>query len=98
MEQPVERVEDLSDEALRQGQIGWATVDSPWLQWADAAKFRGALDAVAALEPRSIHGSHLPPTSGGLEQRFLEHLDAARSAPRFVGPDHAALMQMMSAA
>lgn len=71
-----------------------ATVDAPWLSLVDD----GGMDAIAGgirrLDPATILGRHLPPASG-MTGTLLAHLDAARAAPRFEGPDQQALERMI---
>ncbi len=86
---------DLSDEALREGQVFWATVDSPWLHKADEAKLARELDAIRAMQPSMILSSHLPAAAGDMTERLLGSLAAAPGATPFVGPDQAALEQML---
>jgi glyoxylase-like metal-dependent hydrolase (beta-lactamase superfamily II) len=97
MQAPAERAGDIDPEQLRQGAITWATVDSPWLHLLDPDKFRAKLATVRDLDPSTILSAHLPPATD-LTERLLGNLDAARTAPPFVGPDHEALMQMMAVA
>ncbi|HWS46700.1 MAG TPA: MBL fold metallo-hydrolase [Acidimicrobiia bacterium] len=87
---------DLSNDDLHQGQVSWATVDSPWLHKVDRAAFAKQLDDIAKLEPTMILSSHLPAAPGHMTQRMLSSLAAAPTAPRFVGPDQAALEQMLA--
>jgi flavorubredoxin len=87
--------DELSDEALRQGQVFWATVDSPWLHTTDLAVFARQLDALRALEPTWVLSSHLPAASGSSLPRLIASLEAAPGADPFVGPDQAALEHMM---
>jgi flavorubredoxin len=87
---------DLSDDELRAGQVLWATVDSPWLHKADRALFAKELEGIAELSPTMILSSHLPVAPGSMAQRMLASLAAAPAAPRFVGPDQAALEQMLA--
>ena len=91
-----ECAEDLSDEALRQGQVFWATVDSSWLHKVDRAVFASELDHVRALEPTMILSSHLPAAQGSSVERLLGALATVPDAPAFVGPDQAALEQMLA--
>jgi flavorubredoxin len=91
-----ERAEDLSDAALRQGQIFWATVDSSWLHHVDRSVFASELDRIRALEPTMILSSHLPAAQGSSTDRLLGALAEVPDAPPFVGPDQAALEQMMA--
>jgi flavorubredoxin len=88
--------EDLSDEALRQGQVFWATVDSSWLHMVDRAMFASELDRVRALKPAMVLSSHLPAAQGSTLERLLRALAEVPDAPAFVGPDQAALEQMLA--
>jgi flavorubredoxin len=90
--------EDLSEEALHQGQVFWATVDSSWLHKVDRAVFATDLDRIRALEPTMVLSSHLPPAQGTSAERLLGALAAVPDAPAFVGPDQAALEQMLASA
>ena len=76
----------------------WATVDSPWLHKVDRAAFARELDAIASLAPTMVLSSHLPAASGAMTERLLSSLSAAPDASPFVGPDQAALEQMMAGA
>jgi hypothetical protein len=91
-----ECAEDLSDEALHQGQVFWATVDSSWLHKVDRAVFASDLDRIRALEPAMVLSSHLPPARGSSTERLLGALAAVPDAPAFVGPDQGALEQMLA--
>jgi len=97
LEEVPECAEDLSDEALRQGQVLWATVDSSWLHEVDRAVFASQLDRIRALEPTMVLSSHLPAARGSSLERMLGALASVPDAPRFVGPDQAALEQMLAA-
>jgi flavorubredoxin len=90
-----ESVDDLSEEALRQGQIFWATVDSSWLHHVDRAVFASELNRVRAMEPRMVLSSHLPAAPGASLDRLLDALAQVPDAEPFVGPDQAALEQML---
>ncbi len=91
-----ENAADLSDDDLRDGQVLWATVDSPWLHKVDRTAFAKELDGIASLAPSMILSSHLPAASGTMTQRLLSSLRAAPDAAPFVGPDQVALEQMMA--
>jgi flavorubredoxin len=91
-----ESAEDLSDAALRQGQVFWATVDSSWLHKVDRAAFASDLDRIRALEPTMVLSSHLPAARGPSTERLLGALAEVPDAPAFVGPDQAALEQMLA--
>jgi hypothetical protein len=91
-----ECAEDLSDEALRKGQVFWASVDSSWLHKVDRAVFASELDRIRGLEPTMILSSHLPAARGSSMERLLDALAAVPDAPPFVGPDQVALEQMLA--
>jgi flavorubredoxin len=87
---------DLSDEELRQGQVFWATVDSPWLHKIDSGVFARELDAVREMEPTMVLSSHLPAAPGRMTERLLASLEAVPGARPFTGPDQAALEHMLA--
>jgi flavorubredoxin len=92
-----ERAEDLADEELRRGQVFWATVDSSWLHTVDRTLFASELDRIRSLEPTMVLSSHLPAADGSSLERLLGALAEVPDAPAFVGPDQAALEQMLAA-
>jgi flavorubredoxin len=87
---------DLTEDELRDGQILWATLDSPWLHSVDGPTFAGQLDGVRALAPTMVLSSHLPAVPGVLVDRLLATLASVPGSPGFVGPDQAALEQMLA--
>jgi hypothetical protein len=86
---------DLSEKDLRDGQVLWATIDSPWLHKVDRAAFASELDGIRKMAPTLILSNHLPPAPGHLMERFLGSLSAAPGAHPFVGPNQAAFQQML---
>jgi hypothetical protein len=62
----------------------------------DGPAFAGQLDAVRALEPTMVLSSHLPAAPGRLVDRLLATLASVPGSPAFVGPDQAALEQMLA--
>ncbi len=86
---------DISDKDLREGQIFWAGVDSPWLHKVDQGAFARELDGIRRMEPKMVLSGHLPAAPGNMTERLLASLAAAPTAQPFVGPDQAALQQML---
>lgn len=86
---------DLTDEELRQGQVFWATVDSPWLHDTDIVKFERRLDAIRKMEPAMTLSSHLPAAPGRLTERMLSSLRAVPGAQPFTALDQAGLEQLL---
>ena len=90
-----ENAADLSEQALREGQVFWATVDSPWLHKVDEKTLAGELKAIRAMEPELILSSHLPMAPASLTERLLASIAETPKAQPFVGPDQAGLEQML---
>jgi len=86
---------ELSDKELREGQVFWSTLDAPWLHKVDRALFARELDSIRAMAPKMVLSSHLPAAPGHMIDRLLASLAAAPEARPFVGPDQAALEQML---
>jgi flavorubredoxin len=86
---------DLSDSDLRDGQVFWATVDSPWLHKVDRSVFAKELDGIRKMAPKMVLSSHLPPAPGNMTDRLLASLSAVPGAQPFVGANQAALEQML---
>lgn len=80
---------------LRDRQLLWATVDSPWVHTVDPAKYLDTLAAVRTFDPAMILGTHLPPALGRTAE-FLDTLAAAPDADHFIGPDQAALERLLA--
>lgn len=95
MHEPAEAASAIEPNVLRDGLVTWATVDAPWLPLVGTASFDATARQVRDLDADIVLSSHLPPATGMLDT-LLAHLDAARGAPRFMGPDQAALEAMMA--
>jgi hypothetical protein len=92
---PAEDARDVAADALRQGQVAWTTVDSPWLHKVDESKFAAELNTIRAMDPARVLSSHLPPAEG-MTDTLLEALVDASHAQPFVGPNQAALEAMLA--
>lgn len=88
---------EIPPEALAQGQVFWATVDSPWLHKADGDVLAAELETIRSMAPKMILSSHLPPAGAEMTDRLLRSIAQAPGADPFVGPDQAALEQMLAA-
>lgn len=98
LDAPFEDVNAVEPAKLAEGMRLWATVDAPWLRWTDADLLAGSLDSIRGLGAATVLSSHLPPASSGHTETLIANVASARTAPTFVGPDQAALEQMMAAA
>ncbi len=96
LEDVPERADDLSDDELRQGQVLWATIDSPWVHNTDPGALAKELNLIRQMNPTMVLSSHLPAASGAMTERLLGSLAATPTAQPFVGPDQAALEQMLA--
>jgi hypothetical protein len=83
---------------LTTGQISWATIDSSWVHDVDRDAFGAKLHELQAIQPSMIYSSHLPPARGSMMNLFIESLAQVPDAPRFEGPDQAALETMLAGA
>lgn len=79
---------------LADGQRLWAHVDSPWVAGVDRAAFARSLGPLRSLDPSLLLSSHLPPATGRATE-FLDRLTELPDATPFVGPDQAALEEML---
>ena len=73
----------------------WGTVDAPWIHKVDRSMFARELAGLREMAPELILGAHLPAVRRQTEQ-LLETMARRPEAPPFVGPDQAAMEQMMA--
>ena len=92
---PADEAGDMAPEALRQGQVLWTTVDSPWLHKVSETKFAAELNTIRQMEPEVILSSHLPPARSMNDTMLQALVDASQAEP-FVGPNQAALEAMLA--
>lgn len=86
---------ELTETDLREGQVFWATVDAPWLHKADGGILAKELDQIRAMEPAMLCSSHLPPATPAVAELLYANFLTVPGATPFVGPDQAALEQML---
>jgi glyoxylase-like metal-dependent hydrolase (beta-lactamase superfamily II) len=60
----VERIEEIADSALRDGLVGWSSVDAPWLADMDVDVLGGMLKKLERLAPSYVLSGHLPVAHG----------------------------------
>lgn len=80
---------------VRDLQLLWASVDSPWVHQVDATRFRATVDPIRALGASAVFSSHLPPVAQP-DDRLFETVLLAPETPPFVGPDQAALEALLA--
>jgi hypothetical protein len=80
---------------VRDFQLLWATIDSPWVHNVDPARFRATVDPLRALGASAVFSSHLPPVPQPDDQLFETVALAPQTAP-FVGPDQVALEALLA--
>ncbi len=95
LEKPAEDAAAIAPDALREGQMLWATIDSPWLRHTSETWLAGTLNELRRMAPKAILSSHLPPAFG-MTETFLDALSAARGRAPFVGPDQPAFEAMLT--
>lgn len=90
-------VRDLVGEELRDQQLLWAAVDSPWVHGSDRVRFRAGVEQLRALRPSGVLSSHLPPlVSDDAIDHAFEAIASAPDAPPWVGPDQQALERLLA--
>ena len=92
-----ESAADLTGDDLRQGQMSWTAIDSPWIHKVDKETFARELDTIRALDPTMVLSSHLPAAPGSMMDQLLAPLAATPAAEPFVGPNQPALEAMLAA-
>ncbi len=65
---PVSEVAEIPPQALRDGLLGWSSIDAPWLTRIDAAGFGRTLAALEKLNPERLLSSHLPIALDGVSR------------------------------
>jgi hypothetical protein len=87
-------VRAMGDE-VRDLQLLWASVDSPWVHQVDPSRFRATVDPVRAMGASAVFSTHLPPAPQP-DDRLYETLLLAPETPPFVGPDQVALEALLA--
>lgn len=86
---------DLKPEELRQAQLMWASLDSPWVHVVDPVKYRATIDPLRGMAPEIVLSTHLPPAVR-MTAPMIDTITMAPDTDPFVGPDQAALEQMLA--
>ena len=92
---PAQDADDIPEKDLIQGMSIWAVADTPWIHLVDRGKFAKRLDSVRQLDPKFILSFHMAPSRGRTEQT-LRLIETLPDAEPFVGPNQAALEEMMA--
>jgi hypothetical protein len=91
-----ENAAGLTAEELHEGPVFWASVDFLRMHMVVVDVSAKELDVIRAMEPKLILSSHLANHPGTMTKRVLSSLAATPSAQRFVGPEQAALEQLLA--
>ena len=86
---------DLRDDDLHDGQVLWSSIDSPWLQKVNRNVLASELEAIRRMAPSMILCNHLPVAPGRMVGRLLSAIADVPGAQAFVGPNQAALEEML---
>ncbi len=92
---PVQNVDDVAEEILAQGMMGWASMDNPWVHMVDPGIFGQALEGIRQLTPKTILSAHLPPARGKTGQ-FLDLLATVPASTPSAAPNQQALEQVLA--
>jgi glyoxylase-like metal-dependent hydrolase (beta-lactamase superfamily II) len=88
-------VGDVAPEQLREMQLLWATVDSPWVHTTDRDRYVDTIQPLREMAPEIIFSTHLPPAPRS-NAAFLDMLLEAPGADPFVGPDQSELERLLA--
>ncbi|WP_327324671.1 MBL fold metallo-hydrolase [Streptomyces sp. NBC_01210] len=80
---------------LRDAQLLWATVDSPWVHTVDIGKYLATVQPLRIMDPEVVLCTHLPPAVG-LAPQMTDTLAEAPDANPFIGPDQLAFEKMLA--
>jgi flavorubredoxin len=95
LSEPAADARDLGEDVLRERQILWTTIDSPWLHKVDQGKLHAELETFRSMDADTLLSSHLP-VARGLLDFSIDSIAAVPEAAPFVGPDQAALTAMLA--
>jgi hypothetical protein len=95
LHRPACAASDLAAADLADGMALWSTIDAPWVTHTDRAHFEGTLAAISRLGAQRVLSAHLPPACG-LTARLLDNLARVVGRQPWIGPDQAALEQMLA--
>ena len=62
--EPVSSINDVSERDLRDGLVGWSSIDAPWLTQIDRLTLGKLLDSLDGLAPKHVLSGHLPVSRG----------------------------------
>ena len=88
-------IDDVAPDELRDRQLLWASVDSPWLHFARGTNFANSVAALRSLDARRMLSAHLPAVDRDAD-RLYETALAAQGIDPFVGPDQVALEHLLA--
>ncbi|WEX10742.1 MBL fold metallo-hydrolase [Chelativorans sp. AA-79] len=85
--EPVDGTEEVADETLREGLLGWSSIDAPWLTSVDRDTLGRTLKSIERLNPDIVLSGHLPLARKGVGQ-LTHHVAGAycRGASSVVDP------------
>jgi flavorubredoxin len=92
---PAEDLEDVTQAEFEQGFSIFNRANHPWIHLADETKFGSAIRRLQQLDVATVLSSHAPAAHGRTDW-LLDRLAALPSQPEFVGPDQAALTEMLA--
>jgi hypothetical protein len=75
---PVDAIDEVPKDSLRDGLGTWSAIDAPWLASADAAALDTTFGAVQRLRPSMTLSAHLPALTRPLGELNVMLLDACR--------------------
>jgi len=91
---PAQSADDVKEEDLAQGMVGWASLDSPWAHMLGPSEFRRTMDIIHQIAPKMIFSAHLP-AAREKPNTYSSCLREFLTQP-FVPPNQTALEQILA--
>jgi hypothetical protein len=86
-------MEEVSPETLRDGLVGWSSIDAPWLAHVDRPTLGGMFDGLEQLAPEHVLSGHLPVARGIETLTGLIRTAYGRGVTEAVTPDDIARVE-----
>ena len=88
-------IKDIEDTVLRDGLVGWSSIDAPWLAHMDQSALGGMLAALNRADPDFVLSGHLPLARNGIA-RLTRHVANAYGRGTSSAIDPLAVEQVMA--
>ncbi|MFN3545982.1 MAG: MBL fold metallo-hydrolase [Mesorhizobium sp.] len=92
----VDEIDSVAGDMLRDGLVGWSSIDAPWLTTVDRDTLGRTLRSIERLDPAVVLSGHLPLARGGV-RRLTGHVERAYCRGRDTAIDPLAIEHVEAA-